>query len=137
MLAARGAKVVLAARRVDKLVALTSRIIANGGDAACLAVDVTRGADLAVAFACERYGRRCVRRRGTSCASPSSRLASSARTWPTRWRARSPRSSSRSSAQREKMGIAPDAIARAIAFAIQQPPEVDVGDIVIRPTAQS
>jgi NADP-dependent 3-hydroxy acid dehydrogenase YdfG len=37
---------------------------------------------------------------------------------------------------RDKMAISPDAIARAIAFAIEQPPDVDVGDIVIRPTAQ-
>ena len=36
----------------------------------------------------------------------------------------------------ETMAIAPDDIARAIEFAIAQPPEVDVGDIVIRPTAQ-
>ncbi|MFC5303917.1 SDR family oxidoreductase [Azospirillum picis] len=34
-------------------------------------------------------------------------------------------------------GIPPDAIARAIAFAIEQPAEVEVGDIVVRPTAQS
>jgi len=34
------------------------------------------------------------------------------------------------------IAIRPDAIARAIAFAIEQPPEVDVGDIVVRPTAQ-
>jgi NADP-dependent 3-hydroxy acid dehydrogenase YdfG len=37
---------------------------------------------------------------------------------------------------RDKMAIPPDAIASAIAFAISQPPNVDVGDIVIRPTAQ-
>ncbi len=39
----------------------------------------------------------------------------------------------------EKMGeiaIPPAAIARAIAFAIEQPADVDVGEIVIRPTAQ-
>jgi NADP-dependent 3-hydroxy acid dehydrogenase YdfG len=39
----------------------------------------------------------------------------------------------------EKMGriaIPPDAIARAIAFAIEQPADVDVGEIVVRPTAQ-
>jgi NADP-dependent 3-hydroxy acid dehydrogenase YdfG len=36
----------------------------------------------------------------------------------------------------EKMAISPDAIARAIAFAIEQPADVDVGEIVIRPTAQ-
>ena len=35
-----------------------------------------------------------------------------------------------------KIAIPPDAIARAIAFAIEQPPEVDVGEIVVRPTAQ-
>jgi NADP-dependent 3-hydroxy acid dehydrogenase YdfG len=34
------------------------------------------------------------------------------------------------------MGISPDAIARAIAFAIEQPADVDVGEIVVRPTAQ-
>ncbi|WP_434556666.1 SDR family oxidoreductase [Sphingomonas aerolata] len=32
--------------------------------------------------------------------------------------------------------IPPDAIARGILYAIEQPPEVDVGSIVIRPTAQ-
>jgi NADP-dependent 3-hydroxy acid dehydrogenase YdfG len=35
-----------------------------------------------------------------------------------------------------ELAIEPDAIARAIAFAIDQPPDVDVGDIVVRPTAQ-
>jgi NADP-dependent 3-hydroxy acid dehydrogenase YdfG len=34
------------------------------------------------------------------------------------------------------IGLTPDAIARAIAFAIEQPGEVEVGDIVVRPTAQ-
>ncbi|MFN8573761.1 MAG: SDR family oxidoreductase [Gemmatimonadaceae bacterium] len=37
----------------------------------------------------------------------------------------------------EEMAIPPEAIARAIAFAIEQPNDVDVGDIVVRPTAQS
>jgi len=37
---------------------------------------------------------------------------------------------------RDRMAISPDAIARAIAFAIEQPADVDVGEIVIRPTAQ-
>lgn len=36
-----------------------------------------------------------------------------------------------------EMAIDPDAVARAIAFAIEQPADVDVGDIVIRPTAQA
>ena len=34
------------------------------------------------------------------------------------------------------VAIAPDAIARGILFALEQPPDVDVGSIVIRPTAQ-
>jgi NADP-dependent 3-hydroxy acid dehydrogenase YdfG len=34
-----------------------------------------------------------------------------------------------------KVAIAPDAIARAILFAIEQPADVDVSEIVVRPTA--
>jgi NADP-dependent 3-hydroxy acid dehydrogenase YdfG len=33
-------------------------------------------------------------------------------------------------------GLPPAAVARAIAFAIEQPHEVEIGEIVIRPTAQ-
>ncbi|WP_376871348.1 SDR family oxidoreductase [Albirhodobacter sp. R86504] len=36
----------------------------------------------------------------------------------------------------EQIAISPEAIARGILFAIEQPPEIDVGSIVIRPTAQ-
>lgn len=35
------------------------------------------------------------------------------------------------------MAIPPEAIARGILFALEQLPEVDVGSIVIRPTAQA
>jgi NADP-dependent 3-hydroxy acid dehydrogenase YdfG len=34
------------------------------------------------------------------------------------------------------LAIPPEAIARAIAFAIEQPAEVDVNEIIVRPTAQ-
>jgi NADP-dependent 3-hydroxy acid dehydrogenase YdfG len=34
------------------------------------------------------------------------------------------------------LGIPPDAVARAIAFAIEQPDDVEIGDITIRPTRQ-
>ncbi|MFF1343989.1 SDR family oxidoreductase [Streptomyces sp. NPDC058290] len=37
----------------------------------------------------------------------------------------------------DRMAIPPEAVARAIAFAIEQPAGVDVGDIVVRPTAQN
>jgi NADP-dependent 3-hydroxy acid dehydrogenase YdfG len=30
----------------------------------------------------------------------------------------------------------PEAVARAIAFAIEQPADIDVGEVVVRPTAQ-
>ena len=39
--------------------------------------------------------------------------------------------------QRRAFAIGPDAIARAVAFAIEQPPEVEIGSIVVRPTAQN
>jgi NADP-dependent 3-hydroxy acid dehydrogenase YdfG len=38
---------------------------------------------------------------------------------------------------RDKFAMPPDAIARAVAFAIEQPADVDVSEIVIRPTAQA
>ncbi|MDB5829057.1 MAG: oxidoreductase [Variovorax sp.] len=36
----------------------------------------------------------------------------------------------------DKLAMPPDAIARAMAFAIEQPADVDVGEIIVRPTAQ-
>jgi len=36
-----------------------------------------------------------------------------------------------------RIAISPDAIARAIAFAIEQPDDVDVNEIIVRPTASS
>ncbi|MFG2530972.1 SDR family oxidoreductase [Streptomyces sp. NPDC048516] len=38
---------------------------------------------------------------------------------------------------RDRIALPPEAIARAIAFAIEQPATVDVNEIVVRPTAQS
>jgi NADP-dependent 3-hydroxy acid dehydrogenase YdfG len=39
-------------------------------------------------------------------------------------------------AQRDAIAMPPAAIARAVAFAIEQPGDVEVGEIVVRPTAQ-
>jgi len=47
-----------------------------------------------------------------------------------------PEAKSQINDQMNKMAIPPAAIARAIAFAIEQPADVDVNEIVIRPTAQ-
>jgi len=38
---------------------------------------------------------------------------------------------------RDSIAMPPDAVARAIAFAIEQPDGIDVGEIVVRPTAQA
>lgn len=38
--------------------------------------------------------------------------------------------------RRDRIAMAPEAVARAIAFAIEQPADVDVGEVVVRPTAQ-
>ena len=59
MLAARGARVVLGARRTDALRALVAEIEADGGRATAVACDVTRALDLRtlVAHARESYGR--------------------------------------------------------------------------------
>lgn len=38
--------------------------------------------------------------------------------------------------RKKELAISPEAIARAIAFAIEQPQDVEVGSIVVRPTAQ-
>lgn len=38
--------------------------------------------------------------------------------------------------QKKRLAISPDAIARAIAFSIDQPEDVEIGSIVVRPTAQ-
>ncbi|WP_410016736.1 SDR family oxidoreductase [Sodalis sp. RH24] len=220
LLASRGAKVVLGARRPERLAALATRIRTEGGDAACLQTDVTRRDDVAriVDLACERYGKLdvLIGNAGVGPISPLDELkvddweamidinikgvlygiaaalpvfraqgfghfvhtASTAahRIVPTmavyagtkmavraiseglrqeagetlRVTVISPGMTRTDFAQtitdpavkariEESMntfGIAPEAIARAIAFAIEQPADVDVGEIIVRPTAQ-
>ncbi|GAA0477760.1 SDR family oxidoreductase [Streptomyces stramineus] len=57
--AREGAKVVLAARRADRLAALVTEVRATGADAAQVVTDVSRAEDAqrAVEFAVDRYGR--------------------------------------------------------------------------------
>jgi NADP-dependent 3-hydroxy acid dehydrogenase YdfG len=59
LLAQRGAKLVLGARRAERLAALVDRIVAAGGEATYLTVDVKRRGDLTalVKQACERHGK--------------------------------------------------------------------------------
>jgi NADP-dependent 3-hydroxy acid dehydrogenase YdfG len=37
----------------------------------------------------------------------------------------------------DDFGLPPEAVARAIAFAMEQPQDVEIGDITIRPTVQT
>jgi NADP-dependent 3-hydroxy acid dehydrogenase YdfG len=39
-------------------------------------------------------------------------------------------------AEMERVGLRPEAVARAVAFAVEQPHDVEIGDLTIRPTAQ-
>ncbi|EYF07841.1 SDR family oxidoreductase [Chondromyces apiculatus] len=48
----------------------------------------------------------------------------------------SPEVKAQLSASADKLGMPPEAVARAIAFAVEQPADVDVGEIIVRPTAQ-
>jgi NADP-dependent 3-hydroxy acid dehydrogenase YdfG len=59
LLADGGAKLILGARRLDRLEALAARILSAGGEVAYAQADVTRRGDVAslVELACERYGK--------------------------------------------------------------------------------
>ena len=221
LLARRGAKVVLGARRREKLEALAARIKAAGGEAAIIRTDVKKRADLMalVALARRQFGRLDVLisnagigpislldelrvddwdemvdvnikglLHGIGAALPVFRqqgfghfvnVASTAglRVVPTmavyagtKFAVRAisdglrqeagehlrvtvvspgfvhtdfadsmtnPEMRAQTIASRDKMAISPEAIARTIAFAIEQPADVDVGEIVVRPTAQA
>jgi NADP-dependent 3-hydroxy acid dehydrogenase YdfG len=220
LLAVRGARVVLAGRRADRLEAVAQSITATGGEAAWLVTDVRRRADLQalVALAVERFGRLdvLVSNAGVATVAPIDELTdqdvddmidvnlkgvvygitaalpvfraqgsghfvqtvstsglrivagqtiyagakNAVRTISEGLRqevgdtirvtAVSPgmiRTEFAGPAtddpgqialreQIAKVAIAPEAIARAIAFAIEQPGDVDVNEIVVRPTAQ-
>jgi len=220
LLAGRGAKVVLGARRVERLEALAARIAAAGGEVAYIGTDVKRRADVAglVRLATERFGRLDVLINnagigpisllddlrvedweemidvnikgvlyGIAAALPVFRRqdsghfinvvsTASLKIVPlqavyagTKNAVRAiseglrqeagptlrvtvispgfvhtdfaesmtdPAVKAQILATRDKLAIAPEAIAQAIAFAIGQPADVDVGDITVRPTAQ-
>jgi NADP-dependent 3-hydroxy acid dehydrogenase YdfG len=59
LLAKRGAKVVLGARRIDELEAIGNEIRTSGGEAACRQTDVSNRDDMAslCGLACDRYGK--------------------------------------------------------------------------------
>jgi NADP-dependent 3-hydroxy acid dehydrogenase YdfG len=220
LLAERGAKVVLGARRAELLETLTDRIAAAGGAAAYARTDVKRRDDLSnlVELACARYGKLdvLVSNAGVMPVSPLDDLrvgdweemidvnikgvlygiaaalpvfrgqgfghfvnvasTSGHRIVPnqsvycgTKFAVRAiseglrqeagdklrvtiispglvrtnfaegmtnPEVRAQLAALRDRLAMPPEAIARAIAFALEQPADVDVNEIVIRPTAQ-
>ncbi|GHJ26232.1 MULTISPECIES: SDR family oxidoreductase [Streptomyces] len=221
LLAERGAKVVLGARRSDRIEALAARIAGAGGEAVPVRTDVKRRADLSrlVATARERYGALDVLvgnagispisalddlrveeweemidvnlkgvLYGIAAALPVFRAQGSGHFVTTLSTAglrisplmavyagtknavraiceglrqeagdalrvttvspgftrteladsiTDPDAKSEIQAGMDEIAMPPDAIARAIAFAIEQPAGIDVGEIVVRPTAQS
>ena len=216
LLAERGAKVVLGARRAERLEDVAKRIGNNGGEAAFAATDVTRREDLAnlVDLARQRFGRLdvLVNNAGVATVEPLDELrvdawdemvdvnlkgvlhgiaaalpvfraqgsgqfvtiasTSAYRTVPgqavysatkvavcalceglrqeagdsLRVTIVSPGMTRTEFADQapdelraavHRVAIGPDAIARAVAFAVEQPADVDVNEVVVRPTAQS
>ncbi|NEH56744.1 SDR family NAD(P)-dependent oxidoreductase [Rhizobium leguminosarum] len=221
ILAERGARIVLGARRADRLKALAQRITDKGGEAVCLAMDVEKREDLTalVALACNTYGRIdvLINNAGIGPISPLDELR--VEDWeemidvnikgplygiaaalpvfrrqgfghfvntlstagliikPTMAVYAGTKNAMRTIAEglrleagenlrvtnispgmirtdfadsmtnqgikaamakrMDEMAISPDAIARAIAFAIEQPADVDISDVVVRPTAQA
>jgi NADP-dependent 3-hydroxy acid dehydrogenase YdfG len=220
LLAERGAKVVLGARRADRLEALVTRIAHLGGEVAYACTDVRRRDDLSnlVKLACERYGKLdvLINNAGVMPISPLDDLrvedweemidvnikgvlygiaaglpvfrkqgfghfvntasTSALRTVPnqsvysaTKMAVRAISDGLRQEAgsklrvtiispgftrtnfvesvtnsemkgqlteSRDMFAMPPDAIARAIAYAIEQPDDIDVNEIIVRPTAQ-
>ncbi|KAF4406827.1 MULTISPECIES: SDR family oxidoreductase [Streptomyces] len=219
LLAERGAKVVLAARRPERLEALAARIEKAGGAAAWARTDVTRRADLSglVRLARDRFGRLDVlvsnagvgpisrlddlrvedwekmidvnlkgvlygiaealpvfREQGTGhfvnivstsglsvvpLQSVYAGTKNAVRTISEGLRQEAgdslrvtvvspgfvrtdfaeqmePEIRKRITGEMDRIGLPPDAVARAVAFAVEQPDGVDVGDLVVRPTAQ-
>jgi len=221
-LAARGAAVVLGARRTDRLNALAGQIHAAGGRAEVLPVDVTRRADLEqlVGTAVDRFGRLdvLVSNAGIARTSPVAALdvdswdamidvnlrgvlhgiaaalpvfrrqgrghfvttvstsglkivptqavyagtKNAVRTLLEALRQEStdgvlrttsispgyvrtelidhiadPELREQAQSRMAELGIGPDAVARAVAFAIEQPDDVEIGDITLRPTIQN
>jgi NADP-dependent 3-hydroxy acid dehydrogenase YdfG len=116
LLASRGATVVLGARSLDRLEALTGVIAA--------------GTKNAVRTISEGLRQEAGDKLRVTLISPGFVHTDFAESMT------NPEVKSQIVEARDKTAIAPDAIARAIAFAIEQPSDVDVGEIVVRPTAQ-
>ena len=150
-LAGRGAKVVLGARGADRLAALAKRIASAGGEAVHARTgsghfvtiastaglktmpnqSVYSGTKFAVRAICEGLRQEAGETIRVTIVSPgfvNTNFTEGVTDAALR---------ARLASARDKMAMPPDAVARAIAYALEQPDDVDVGEIVIRPTAQA
>ena len=123
-LSERGAIVVLGARRVERIEALAAEITGNGGQALALATDVTDAAQvqLLVDAAAETFGRVDVMLNNAGLM-PLSPVKAEAVSGPI-------------SDYYERNAIPADSFARCVLFAVSQPDDVDVNEILFRPTKQ-
>ena len=117
-LSAEGASVVLGARRVERIQALADALTGSGGQALAVATDVTdRGQVEALVDAAVRtYGR------AVATELPDSITESDV--------------SENIHKFYDDVAIPADSFARAVAFAISQPEDVDINEILFRPTRQ-
>lgn len=112
-LAQEGATIVLGARREDRLASVAHEISIAGGRVAYRTTDVTVRQDVRVTEVSPGF---VATDFANSMTDPTIRDAIKL--------------------QAAQMAISPEAIPRGVLFALQQPADVDVGSIVIRPTAQ-
>jgi len=131
-LADAGHHVVLGARRVERLAALVDELSAAGHSAEYAELDVT-SLDSVRAFvdaALERHGQAdvLVNNAGISPGFTQSELANQGGHPDVQRAARD---------ATQQIGIPASAIAAAIGYAISQPSNVDVSELIVRPTAQN
>ncbi|MEU2672814.1 SDR family NAD(P)-dependent oxidoreductase [Streptomyces sp. NPDC007164] len=140
LLAERGARLVLGARRTERLADLTARIKKSGGEAVHLRTNVTRIAPAMAVYAGTKAAVRAVCEGLRQEAGPTLRVTTvSPGLIATDFAEASSNDRVRGdiTRMRDEVAIEPAAVARAIAYAIEQPADVDVNEIVVRPTAQS
>ncbi|PYI76866.1 MAG: hypothetical protein DMF04_07680 [Verrucomicrobia bacterium] len=142
-LAELGATVVLGARRKDRLDAIVKDITAKGGKALAVTVDVTKReqVDALIQAALKAYGKVDVLVNNAGIM-PIARLAAlKVDEWDKMIDINIKGvlygiAAALNVKEFYKVAIPADSIARAIAYAIEQPSDVEIDEIVVRPTVQ-
>ena len=143
LLAERGARLVLGARNPDTLNALAERLSTAGGAAVARPTDVSSRGDLMAAlpvFRRQRSGHFVNLASTAALAGDNLRVTIISPGMTSTNFAESvtdPAVRADLQQRRDAIAMPPAAVARAIAFAIDQPADVDIGEVVVRPTAQA